>query len=115
MVVLFYPGALAIEWYFGAKVLGRGRAWIPVFITLCSRASLELFTEPLPLDYVNLLIAGLVFVAPIPVVFCLGRLGARISKVRRHLRPFVFALWIIAIWGASALYVQRGFTLFCSI
>jgi hypothetical protein len=113
MLVLFYPGALAIEWYLGSKVLGRGRALIPVFITLCSRASLALFTDPFPLDLVDLSIAGLVFVAPIPVVFCLGRIGARISKVRRRFRPFVFALWIVSIWGASVLYVQRGFTLFC--
>ena len=114
MFVFIYPLALAFEWYFGAKLLGKWRALIPVLFTLCSRASFELFAGPLPIDYEILPLACLVIAAPIPVVFCLGRIGARISKVRRRLRPLLFGLWIITIWGGIALYVLRGFTLFYS-
>ena len=114
MVVLFYSLALALQLYLASKLLGWLRASISVAITFCCVAPDDVFAGLFSVDYESWTSAIIVFVAPVAVVFLLGSIGAKISKVRHRQRPLLFVIWIISVWGGAALFVLNGFTRFYS-
>ncbi len=114
MVVLFYSLALALQLYLGSKILGGLRALIPVAITFCCGAPDDVFAGLSSVDHEAWTSSIIIFVAPVAVVFLLGRIGAKISKIRHKQRPLLFVIWIIAIWSGAALFVLNGYTRFYS-
>jgi hypothetical protein len=114
MVVLFYSLVLGLQFYLSSKMLGSLRALIPAVITFSCGAPEDVFAGLSSADHEAWTSAIIIFVAPVVVVYLLGTIGAKISSVRHKLRPLLFVVWVIAVWGGAALFVLNGYTRFYS-
>lgn len=113
---LLYIAIVGAVWRLGVPILGPKRALIPLVLVVLSQpladSVLSLSLPALGWDIANL---AAVVLLPVPVVYLLGELGAKVSRVKHRLRPLVFGAWCVAVWGLLALYLSGNSTYFTLI
>ena len=110
---LLYLAIVVLIWRIGKQLLGSQRALLPPMLVMLSKQFSEcvlgLSLPPNALSTAQLLATVAI---PIPLVYGLGKLGAKASMVRPKLRPLVFVIWCGSIWALLAIYMSGDRTHF---